>query len=282
VPKNNLRKLREKAGLTQRQLAAKAKTNQQQIQRIETGTRIARFDLAMRLCAALNVKPENIFPAAQLPLARYRKSLKEKAGDVWSFDSQIASAGLDIDPRNWAFRIALCNGYQADLPIDGPDQRSLLSNVQTDKGFLVFNSGEHRYAINTDHLDFCHFLYDVGAVERTDNASEEATAEIYFANRLQPTVLELGIAESGGSERDYDNEEPNQFDLLFMSLDGSNDFDGMMGIEDEDGEYAFFRPSSVAMLKVSLLAIEPNVVEATFSSGDEMTANEPAKQDQPT
>jgi hypothetical protein len=118
-------------------------------------------------------------------------------------------------------------------------------------------------------------------VNETEDASEDAVAEIYFVNRLQPTVLELDIAQNGDSAEDYDNGEPNEVAKLFMSLEGSNDFDGMMGIADDDGEYAFFRPDSVAMLKVSLLAIDPNVVEAAFPDSDDVTASERTPQDQP-
>jgi transcriptional regulator with XRE-family HTH domain len=56
-----LRELREKAGLTQVQLAEKAQVRQATVSAIELGTRRIDLDVLERLCAALDVSPAAMF-----------------------------------------------------------------------------------------------------------------------------------------------------------------------------------------------------------------------------
>jgi transcriptional regulator with XRE-family HTH domain len=57
-----LRPLREQAGLTQQQLANKAKVRQATVSALETGTAAGiRTDTVVRLARALGVKPPRLF-----------------------------------------------------------------------------------------------------------------------------------------------------------------------------------------------------------------------------
>ena len=81
MAKNNLRKLRKKAGLTQRQLAEKAGTSQQQIQRLEAWVQEITLALAFHLCDALGETMDAVFPSAAKPIsAVLKKNQKGRQG----------------------------------------------------------------------------------------------------------------------------------------------------------------------------------------------------------
>ena len=57
----NLKTLREKAGLTQAELAERASTRQATISRLETGeTRMVQLDVLDRIASALGVEPGDL------------------------------------------------------------------------------------------------------------------------------------------------------------------------------------------------------------------------------
>ena len=59
-PKNNIRPLREKRGMTAKELAKKARTTEVQICRLETGQRKLTVDWLLRICGALDVTADEI------------------------------------------------------------------------------------------------------------------------------------------------------------------------------------------------------------------------------
>jgi hypothetical protein len=60
---------------------------------------------------------------------------------------QLEKAGFDMAIESGVFRFALRNGFEADLPVSGPDYQYLWSGVQGRfrRNFLVFDSGDYRY-----------------------------------------------------------------------------------------------------------------------------------------
>ena len=73
---NQIKVLREKKGLSQRQLATLVGTSQQQIQRIETGKQSIRFGLALEVCKALEMPMETVFPQTKKVLTQVQKKGK--------------------------------------------------------------------------------------------------------------------------------------------------------------------------------------------------------------
>jgi len=71
----------------------------------------------------------------------------------------LENAGLDMDSDEWSFKFKLRSGPVAILPISGPDRKQLWEQAQARHNgvFLVFSSGNYKYAINRDHLVFCQF-----------------------------------------------------------------------------------------------------------------------------
>ena len=58
---NRLRKEREKAGLSQLELALRAEISQNMINYIETGKRTPSLDTILKICNALNINPAILF-----------------------------------------------------------------------------------------------------------------------------------------------------------------------------------------------------------------------------
>jgi len=63
--KNNLRKLRQKQGMNQRQLAEVCHTPQSLVSDIERGTRDPWPAFINRVCAVLNVDKQDVFPGCK-------------------------------------------------------------------------------------------------------------------------------------------------------------------------------------------------------------------------
>jgi DNA-binding XRE family transcriptional regulator len=279
MPENNVRHFREKAKLSQRELAAKVGTSQQQIQRIEAGVQAVRLDLAADICKALNTNLGEVFPQAELPIARAKKRgggndqpLLRLHQDEASSE-ELENAGLDADPKRWIFRFALRNGFEADLLVSGPDYSHLWRRVQFVKrrNFLVFDSGDYRYAINGDHLLFCQFLFEARQLncwEVPEGIDDRTHTWVYLATREKPFEFGLDLAE-GSEDEDSDI---NEWQYIFMHLDGL--FQGADEVDqisflDEDGERAFFRTDDVALIKTSLTAVEADVADAMMRGYEE-------------
>lgn len=58
---HNLRKERERQGLSQLELALKANISQNMINYIETGKRTPSLDTLLKICQALNINPATLF-----------------------------------------------------------------------------------------------------------------------------------------------------------------------------------------------------------------------------
>jgi transcriptional regulator with XRE-family HTH domain len=271
---NNLRKLRERAKFSQRELATKVGTSQQQLQRIEAGVQAVRLDLAARLSAALGVRLDELFPKAAKPLAKTKKRMSTEPKElIRLYDDQKAAtelrdAGLDMDFEDWAFQFVLRNGLKATLPISGPDYHHLLGRVRSaDRhNFLVFDSGPNRYAINGDHLVFCQFLFDLPRQQKEETASDVLKAKVYVSTRAEPFTFDLGPAEG--------DDDQNEWQSVFNHLDGLSGFLGDTEVDrisfvDDDRERAFFRTDDIALLQVSLAAVEESMARLWLVESDE-------------
>jgi transcriptional regulator with XRE-family HTH domain len=65
--KNRIRELRERAGLSQAQLAELVGTTQAEISRLETGERRLTVDWMARIARALMLRPSDLLPTAAVP-----------------------------------------------------------------------------------------------------------------------------------------------------------------------------------------------------------------------
>jgi hypothetical protein len=178
----------------------------------------------------------------------------------------LRDAGLDMDFEDWSFQFVLRNDLKATLPISGRDYRHLLRRVQSaDRhNFLVFDSGPNRYAINGDHLVFCQFLFDFPCQQKEE--TDVLKAKVYLSTREEPFIFDLAPAMG--------DDDQNQWQSVFNHLDGlfglleDTEVD-RISFEDDDSERAFFRTDDVALLQVSLTAVDERMARVWLEESDE-------------
>jgi transcriptional regulator with XRE-family HTH domain len=268
---NRIKELRKLKGLTQRQLAEAAETSQQQIQRIEAGHQLARFDLATRISAALGQPISKVFPSTAVPLARLiskvfpstavplaRLKRRETTLANKKTNEELEAAGLDMEPEVWTVKYRLRGGAEGTFRISGPDMNRLNSILQseTEDGFVVLPSVDRQYALNVKHLVFCQLLFDRPSIEI--EAPREKRCEVLFHLADQREPLRFDV-DPDTSLLDEEKDDPLSVQLQDLFFYAEMGFDQRISFVDWDGERAFFRPDDVSMFSVPLWLIEPNV-----------------------
>ncbi len=258
---NKIRALRTKKKLTQSQLAKRVGTSQQQIHRIETGAQSVRFDLAIKICAALETKLEIVFPKSKR--ARREWEAKNKSIEDIYVDEELKTkmeeAHIDMDPRIWIFKYELRGGAKGALVISGIDKKRLFRLIQMRDNlspFVIFDSEERRVALNLNHLLFCHFLYEPPNVNM-EKEEELSGLRIILSTHKSPYLFDIDPDEDSGP----DEEDEGQLKDLLYDIESSVEENDVLGFEDADGEMALFRAMDVALIEVPLWAIHPEPLE---------------------
>jgi DNA-binding XRE family transcriptional regulator len=280
---NSIKRFRKEAGLTQRALAEKVKTTQQQIQRIESGAVEARFRVAVEICAALGQPLDVLFPRIKRTLNKSRAGkTPDEAIEILAGAGnreEMAEGGIDTDSRIWTFKYRLRGGRTGYFTVSSKEKDRLFEAVQAeirggiDSPFVVVDSEGARIGLNRNHLSFCHFLWDADFSNLASNQSADEDDPggmlVYLADSPQPVAIEVeadsvDLGEQLEEEEgpDWDN-APLQGFFDWLEMAGGPP---MLGICDVDGEYAFFRAADIAMVQIPLWALVPGLSEA----GDEL------------
>jgi transcriptional regulator with XRE-family HTH domain len=290
--KNRVREYRNRKGLTQRELAAAAKTSQQQVQRVEAGS-TPRFDLALRLCGALETPLDRLFPSTKSALTAAQRKGKQKFTDFLEdpeLEQQMEKAGIDMDHAAWTMKYRLRGGMSGFLTLAGPERKRVWNSVNSNIGdndtvpFVIFDSGDRTIAINRRHLLYCHFLFDApyehliendgDAEQVTDDEDEEqdGTLMVYMTDVPEPISFQVdpdsrdmnsSLEEVGVDDRTW------QLQTFLFDLDTWDSQDephATRSFLDGDGETAFFRLADVAMVSVPITYV--NVEEADGDGTD--------------
>lgn len=282
---NRIAELRKRLGLSQRALAEKAKTSQQQIQRIEAGAQIARFDLAARIAVALDTPLRVVFPETELPEPRKVRSSDAPIGlpDL----TREERAGLEkgrIDPvwEQSTLRYCLTGGTWGCLPISGVERARLWNITQSFEapdGFIVFDSGPRRYAINTKYLTALQFLFDPifeDAREKEEEDKPGFRVEFVMAGGGEPLIFDVDPDTASIDDETAEGHEVQMQDLFIYAEMGT---DAWFRFTDVDGEAACIRADMVCMFSVPLVALNPDLLKATYDDGDD--GEECEEQDEP-
>ena len=165
---NKVKSIRIKLGLTQRQLADKVGTSQQQIQRVESGRIAARLTLAAEIASALG-KPLNVvFPGSLGAIAKAVTDIDSSRYLPTDVElNQIQETGVEFDSSEHCLRIWL-NGHSEPIyfPLSPQEKRRLFQVIQGEMAdpdvtsFVVFESWDKRIAINLAELVACQFLFE--------------------------------------------------------------------------------------------------------------------------
>lgn len=256
---NKIKELRSQLSITQRELADMVGTSQQQIQRIETGKVAAKLGLAQAISAVLKKPLSAVFPDSDKLLKKLRNQGSRSDDELES----IAANGIEMDGCIWTVKLWL-RGQQDYLllPISPADKRRFYSHFQESvvpdcELFFVFDSEQHRYAFNTREVIFHQFLFEaLPLITDEDNNDENegryGNVQITMANG--GPVIEL-CCES--DEREGELWNIGQLNSFFYMLELEPESTERYQITDEDGEDAFIRVGSIAMVRVALDALEP-------------------------
>lgn len=251
MTENRLWQLRKAAKLTQRALAEKVGTSQQQIQRIEAGIIAVRLDLGARLADALGVGLGDVFPK----LAKSKKSKKGRKDTTAETDQLLSEAGIDPDPRQWTIKFFMHDGREFFYRVASTEKDRLESIVSDfDKSFLVFNSQSKCVAINNKKIGACQFLYDLHFPDNPDEEEDKFELELQLISSKDPITFDLEPDTSKPEEDDVGLQ--SQLQLLFIYLDGADENE-VVWFDDVDGERVYIRASEVLSIEVPLVCCEP-------------------------
>ncbi|EBP1710627.1 XRE family transcriptional regulator [Salmonella enterica subsp. enterica serovar Redba] len=256
---NNIKQLRTQLSITQRELAFMVGTSQQQIQRIETGKVAAKLSLAQAICNALD-KPLNVvFPESDRLINDFRKKCRKTDEDL----EAIATSGIEMDSGLWTVKLWL-QGYQDYLllPISAADKRRFYYYFQektapNTERFFVFDSSEYRYALNMREVVFHQFLSDGlrPIVDEEDDACEDDYFNVHIT--LVNGGGEIPLCVETDAPQNEETCEIGQLNAFFEMLDCEPETTDRYMLTDEDGEDAFVRIGSIAMVRVALDVLEP-------------------------
>ena len=256
---NNIKQLRTQLSITQRELAYMVGTSQQQIQRIETGKVAAKLGIAQAICNALD-KPLNIvFPESDQLINDFHKTRRKTDDDL----EAIATSGIEMDSGLWTVKLWL-QGQQDYLllPISAADKRRFYYYFQETTSpnverFFVFDSDLYRYALNMREVVFHQFLSDglppIVAEEEDDYEDDYFNVHIALVN----SGLVIPLSVEPDAPQNEETDDIGQLNAFFEKLDCEPETTDRYMLTDEDGEDAFIRIGSIAMVRVVLDALEP-------------------------
>lgn len=261
---NKVKENRVKKGLTQKELAEKIGTSQQQIQRIESGAIKVRIETATKIADILGMKAEKLFPG----LAEIFRQMKRKK---WNNplemieDEKVASKaehwGIELDPKMWTLVVRL-KGHTKELsfPMSSSDEKRLWYRVQKKDDeiiqFFVFDSEATCVSINMRQIAFCQTVFDYSPTEEERKEPKEVV--VYLAGNKKPVLFEVD------EDPPYEpGEDEGQMRSIFFDMDGGiierNDY---VKFIDQDGERVYINAEELALLEVPLWVVKPEILDA--------------------
>lgn len=215
--------------------------------------------LAQAISAVLKKPLSVVFPDSDNLLKKLRNQSSRSDDEL----KNIAAIGIEMDGCFWWVKLWL-QGQQGYLllPISSADKRRFYSYFQESavpgrEHFFVFDSEQHRYALNTREVIFHQFLFDGFPPipdEEGDDANEGRYGNVHVTMANGGTVIEL-CCESEVSEDDG-IEDVGQLNAFFDILELEPESTERYQLTDEDGEDAFIRIGSIAMVRIALDALE--------------------------
>lgn len=257
---NKIKQIRTRLSLSQRELAERVGTSQQQIQRIEVGKITTSLALANSICGALGKPLDVVFPKAAKALEGLRREVEENHILTDEALSKASRHGVEADANQWTFKVVLKGrGEPLIFAISASEKRRLYSAVQgEDSGslvqFAVFDTEDSRIALNLSEVTFCQFLFDpLNFIVEKELVPEEGKHEcdVLITMIGGGPAIQLFVDVDDTSAEDGIGQLGHVFYMMESEADPSDRY----RIVDADGEDAFIRAGSVALLQVSLWAL---------------------------
>nr|WP_288455368.1 hypothetical protein [uncultured Enterobacter sp.] len=148
------------------------------------------------------------------------------------------------------------------LPISAADKRRFYYYFQGTASlnverFFVFDSNQYRYALNMREVVFHQFLSDglPPIIAEEDDDYEDHYFNVHITLMNGDPVIPLSVEPDAPQNEETD--DIGQLNEFFEKLDCEPETKDPYMITDEDGEDAFIRIGSIAMVRVVLDALEP-------------------------
>lgn len=264
---NKIKELRTQLSVTQRELADMVGTSQQQIQRIETGKVAAKLGLAQAICTVLKKPLGAVFPDSDNLLRKLRNQSSRSSDEM----KDIAASGIEMDCCFWTVKLWL-RGQQEFLllPISPADRRRFYAHFQEHsvpdcEHFFVFDSDQHRYALNTREVIFHQFLFDAFPSipdEEDSDANEGCYGNVHITMVNGGPVIKLHCEPEFSEDDEMD--DIGQLNAFFGILESEPESTERYQLTDVDGEDAFIRIGSIAMVRTALDVLEAVVEEGEY------------------
>lgn len=263
---NKVKSIRIKLGLTQRQLADKVGTSQQQIQRIESGRIAARLTLAADIATALG-KPLNlVFPGSLGAIAKAVSDIATSRSLPSDMElNRIQKTGVELDSSEHCLKVWL-HGHNEPIyfPLSPQEKRRLFQAIQNEMAdpemtsFVVFDSWDKRIAVNLAELAACQFLFEpmVGGRELDSSAVSEPLDKDYVFVFPKMSSVPMSFEPEVDRPDDDDEDAMGDFSNIFSRLELNPAPSERLHFQDVDGESVFLRVGSVALLSVPLWVVE--------------------------
>lgn len=297
---NRVKKYREAAKLSQRQLGEKIGTTQQTIQRIEGGVTGVDLLRARMLADALGVDVKQLFPElnklrAPGGLAQGRNSvetLKDAVGvSDRDDDDALCHPAPEEDTDDSLFSVefrfdcgltrawAVSQGYRDYLV-------EVFNNDRHKPGFICFRSLDREVFLQRDDVRWFRTAYDEDVaetdIERDDQERERMQDSwsilVFFRGDHTPTYVEPKDADdvdllTASEDEIAEAMEDGSADMQTLSanLDGWDPdlFSNFMIIDDPEENRFMFDPSKVTILELPLVLMKPALRQAQVEGEEE-------------
>ena len=257
---NRIKEWRKRQGLTQSELALMVGTNQQSIQRFESGNQAPRFDLAMALCEALKVPVHDVFPDAKGAAQNFKRLHSASSwADSEKAKKALEEAGFEMDPQIWYLTLYF-DRYSFDLEVSGRERSRLWDVLQTsdDDSFVVTDTETTRFAFSRSEIQLWQFTFEppYPADDDVSPASVEQvnSVRIWLKSRDEPLVFPVEEDEVEGG----DDGELGQMSHIFCLLEiAGRDQLGPLKFNDMDDEPVFFNANQLVAISCPLSVVDP-------------------------
>ncbi|WP_207538762.1 helix-turn-helix transcriptional regulator [Sabulicella rubraurantiaca] len=245
---NRVQAWRKRLGWSQRDLASRARTSQQQIQRIECGAQAPRIGLAMRIAASLGRALDEVFPSPPEIGVPRQPQAADATGRVWTLSLSLRGGA--------AMRIILA-------PPELDRVRDTLRVPAEEGRFLVFASATHEVALRPDQVSLWRLLSGTASDAAPHGGLPPGQALVHLAEDPLPLLFTPEPDDSDIEDTEEGEELEacrNQGIMAALDMDALGPLSRLTALDARTGEMLGFLPRDLALLAMPFEALRPGEV----------------------
>jgi hypothetical protein len=171
---------------------------------------------------------------------------------------QLSDAGIETDPRHWTIRLGFEDGREFDYYVSSAEKERISSIIWSKTfDFFVFETDTKCVAVNRAKINYAHFLFDIGVIQK-DEEEEPERVVVNFIRKREP--VEFDVEPDTVDSKDDDTGSNSQLQNMFLYIDGTEaDEDEILWFDDIDGERVYIRSKQVLSIEIPLLCCRPDL-----------------------